>query len=116
MEYLLSAIKNGRPVGIVLAVFIIGGMYGFTWADERFAKKEELHQLQRTVETGFESIKIEGASQEIRDVKLSKQIAIATGAPPESLEAIEDQLEHARAYKQCLVERGSNCEHIRDVE
>lgn len=116
METVLKILRNERFSGGALILLGCTMFWVYGWADSTYAKKAELQQLQQTVESGFESIAIEGASQEIRDVKLSKQIALAIGSTPENMELIEERLAHARDYKQCLVERGTNCEHLRDVE
>ncbi len=116
MEQFTNLFKNER-ISVAALILVVGGLFWVhAWADERFAKVEDLVQLQQTVETGFESIAIESASQEIRDVKLSKQIAQATGSPETAITRIQERLDHVVSYKQCLVERGSNCEHLRDVE
>ncbi len=113
METVLKILRNERFSGGALILLGCMMFWVYGWADSTYAKKAELQQLQQTVESGFESIKIEGASQEIRDVKLSKQIALAIGGDTEQ---IEERLLAAKSYKQCLVERGSNCEHLREVE
>lgn len=112
----LNLMKNERISGGALILLVCTLYFSFVWADERFAKVEDLKTLQETVEIGFESIAINDASAEIRDVKLSAQIAKATDAPEGDQDRIQEQLEHAVAYKQCLVERGTNCAHLREVE
>lgn len=110
-------VKISLAVVIMTAVFVIsGGMWAYAWADGEFARVEDLTRLQHTVDTGFEKIAINDASAEIRDRKLSLQMAMATQAPPTEVDRINEELNHAKNYKQCLVDRGSNCEHLREVE
>lgn len=99
-----------------LVLLACGLFWVHAWADDKFAKVEDLITLQQTVEIGFESIAIENASQEIRDIKLSKQMALAINSPAAIVEGIDDELVHVVRYKQCLIERGTNCEHLRQVE
>jgi hypothetical protein len=116
MDWVLKVLKNERISFAALVLVVCGLYWVHSWADERFAKVENLVSLQSAVDLGFESISIENASQEIRDIKLSKQIAQATGASDTTVKQIDERLAHAVSYKNCLVERGSNCEHLRDVE
>ena len=116
MDWVLKVLKNER-ISVAALVLVVCGLYWLqVWADDRFAQVEDLVSLQSAVELGFESISIENASQEIRDIKLSKQIAQAASATQQEIDRIDEQLGHVVAYKQCLVERGSNCEHLREVE
>lgn len=96
------------------------GLWGiYAWADTTHAElvpKADFDQLQHEVAVGFEKMDLNDASQEIRDIKLSLQIAKATAASDAELARITDELEHAQAYKECLRARGPNCEHLKEVE
>jgi hypothetical protein len=116
VEQVMKIMKSDgvtRGLVIILCCLLV---YSFSWAESRYARVEDLTTLQQTVELGFESIAINDASAEIRDVKLSLQMAKATGSPETDVTRINDQLEHAKSYKKCLVDRGTNCAHLRDVE
>jgi hypothetical protein len=43
-------------------------------------------------------------------------MAQATESTAGNLKRIDDELTHAKNYKKCLVNRGTNCEHLREVE
>ena len=114
MDQVLKFIGSARISGGALILLTVAMFWVHAWADNRFAKVEDLTTLQETVEIGFESIAINDASAEIRDIKLSLQVAKSTDS--EDIGRIMEQLEHARDYKECLVNRGSNCAHLREVE
>lgn len=116
MDWVLRILKSERISGGALVLLAFGLFWLHGWADANFARLSDLAAITNTMESGFESLAIENASAEIRDIKLSKQIAEHDNPGRIGLERIDLQLEHAIAYKQCLVIRGTNCEHLREVE
>jgi hypothetical protein len=116
VEQAIKLLKSERISGGALVLLAATLFWVHAWASDEFAKVEDLEKLQTTVDEGFESIAINDASQEIRDIKLSLQVAKATTADKDDLARIQDQLTHAIDYKKCLVDRGTNCEHLREVE
>lgn len=134
LESAMKILKNERISGGALILMGAALFSMYAWADtahnildensktrhqqniEEMVSKEEFEELQATVDVGFEEINLNDASAEIRDIKLSRQIAQATGAGDDEVARIEDQLNHAKAYKSCLVERRPNCDHLREVE
>lgn len=116
MDQVMKILKNERISMGVLVLFVCSLFIGYSWADSRFARVEDLTTLQQTVELGFESIAINDASAEIRDIKLSLQMARAVGSSETEVVRINDELTHAKSYKKCLVTRGTNCAHLREVE
>lgn len=116
MEQVLDLLKHERISAGALVLLACTLFWVHAWADDKFATIDDLQALQQTVVEGFESILISDASAEIRDIKLSQQMAKATGAPIEELGRIQEQLEHAEAYKSCLVKQEPNCDHLRDVQ
>jgi hypothetical protein len=116
MEQVLGALKNEKISAGILVLMVALAWYVHAWAEEEFVKQSEFSQLQTTVSTGFESIEINDAGQIIRDIKLELIITKATQGSEADLDRLTDKLEHAQAYKQCLVERKPNCKHLKDVE
>lgn len=130
----MTILKNERISGGALVLMATALFSMYAWADNRhqalednsaarhaqniedMVSKEEFNVLQRTVDAGFENIGIDDASAVIRDAKLSLQMAKATDASDNEIARINDELSHAVDYKSCLVRRGSNCEHLRNVE
>ena len=116
MEQILGVVKNEKISAGVLVVLIAVAWWAHGWASEEFVKKGEFNKLQTTVVDGFESIEINDASQIIRDVKLEILITKATNGSAKELTDLADELSHAQAYKQCLVDQRPNCQHLKDVE
>jgi hypothetical protein len=116
MEQILGVIKNEKISASVMVVLIGVAWWAHAWAEEVFVKKGEFDTLQTTVTDGFESIEINDAGQIIRDIKLEILITKATQGSQEEKDRLADKLEHALAYKQCLVERKPNCRHLKEVE
>jgi hypothetical protein len=116
MEQILGVVKNEKISAGVLVLLIAVAWWAHGWASEEFVKKGEFNKLQTTVTDGFESIEINDAGQIIRAIKLELIIVKATAGSDKELGDLADELEHAQAYKQCLVERRPNCQHLKDVE
>jgi hypothetical protein len=116
VDQVMKIMKSERISMGVLVLFVCSLFIGISWADGRFAKIEDLTTLQHTMELGFESIAINDASAEIRDIKLSMQLAQAVDPSESTTKRIEEELEHAVDYKKCLVRREPNCEYLREVE
>lgn len=126
MSQALGVLKNERISGGALIIMAACLYAMYAWADGAHAnmaashaelvKQEEFNQLKKDVEHGFEQMELNDASQQIRDIKLSLQVAQATSAPDTEIRRIEDALDHAKSYKSCLVRREPNCEHLREVE
>lgn len=134
MDQLLEALKSEKvSVGVLLLLLPLM-VTAHAWAvaqhnqlenrsqdrhkenDEKLVSKTEFEQLEQTVDAGFEAMTLNDASQEIRDIKLSLQVAEATSAPESVLARIRDELDHAVRYKECLRAREPNCEHLKEVE
>ena len=116
MEQLIGALKNEKVSAGVLVALVAIAWWAHAWAEEEFVKKGEFSKLQTTVTTGFESIEINDAGQIIRAVRLEILITKATNGSASELEHLADELKHAQAYKQCLVKREPNCQHLKEVE
>ena len=116
MEQVIGALKNEKISAGVLVALIGIAWWAHSWAEEEFVKRGEFSELRTTVTDGFESIEINDAGQIIRDIKLELLITRATQGAPSELKRLDDQLSHAQAYKQCLIERKPNCQHLKDVE
>ena len=116
MEQILGVVKSEKISAGVLVLLVAIAWWAHGWASEEFVKKGEFSKLQTTVNDGFESIEINDAGQIIRDVKLEILITKATNGSAKELSDLADELGHALAYKQCLVDQGPNCQHLKDVE
>lgn len=113
MEQILGAVKNEKISSGVLILLVAMAWYAHGWANGEFVKKDEFSKLQKTVTDGFESIEINDASQEIRDIKMKILITKATAGDTEGLDA---ELTAVKKYKACLVARSPNCKHLKVVE
>ena len=115
----IGVLRDEKISGGIL-VLVLAGFYGvYAWAageHDNMVDKAEFKELEQKVDQGFEQMTLNDASQKIRDIKLSLQIAHATQAPQPELDKIQEELEYAKAYKACLVHRDPNCEHLREVE
>jgi hypothetical protein len=109
MEQLLGVLKNEKISASVMVVMILVAWWAHAWAEEEFASKSEVTE-------GFENIEINDAGQIIRDIKLEVLITKATSGDTTRLSNLAEELEHAKAYKLCLVERKPNCQHLKEVE
>jgi hypothetical protein len=116
MEQILGAIKNEKVSSSVLVLLVAVAWWAHSWAEEEFVKKGEFSELQNSVSGGFESIEINDAGQIIRDIKLEILITKATSDDTTRLSDLDEELEHAKAYKQCLVKQEPNCQHLKEVE
>ena len=116
MEQLLKAIKNEKISSGVLVLLIVVAWGAYAWAEDRYVKQSEFSELQTSVREGFESIEINDASQAIRDIKLEVLITKVTSGSSAEVTRLSDELTHAVDYKKCLVGRGPNCQHLREVE
>ncbi len=131
MAHALKILKNERISGgaLILMAAALWSMYA--WADrahtalnessiarhqnniDTMVSKQEFNALQKTVELGFESIVIDEASAVIRDIKFSRQLAQSTKASINEIAGIDEKLQQAKDYKDCLVGREHNCEKLR---
>ena len=116
MEQIIGALRNEKVSGAVLAALLGIAWWAHAWAEEEFVKKTEFTKLEKAVNAGFESIEINDAGQIIRDIKLEILVTQATDGSGARVARLQERLEHAQDYKQCLVNRRPNCKHLRDVE
>ena len=116
MEQVIGALKNEKISTGVLVALVGIAWWAHGWAEEEFVKKGEFSELQTTVTDGFENIEINDAGQIIRDIKLELLITRATQGSQSDRDRLDEQLTQAQAYRQCLIERKPNCQHLKDVE
>lgn len=116
MDELIGGLKDQKISIAVLGLCVSAMIYAYAWADEKFASQSELKQLTQLVIDHTEEFRINNASQVIRDLKTDLRIAKATAAPETELHRLNEQLEHAEEYKDCLVSRRPNCRHLKDIE
>jgi hypothetical protein len=116
MEQIIGALRNEKISAGVLVALIGIAWWAYSWSEDRFVNQDEFSTLQRTVNEGFESIEINDAGQVIRDIKLEITIVKAAQGTQAEIDHLNEELEHAKAYKECLVKQGPNCQHLKEVE
>lgn len=115
MEQLVGFLQK-RPSGSTFIFIMLICFAAYAWAGEEFVRKTEFNELKTLMVSHTEEFRINNASQIIRDLKTDIRIAKATSAPVVEVDRLEDQLDHAERYKDCLVDRKPNCKHLLQPE
>lgn len=116
MDQVLGGLKDEKISLAVLGFVVATAMYAYAWAEDKYASASEVQQLKTLIIDHTEEFRINNASQIIRDLKTDIRIAKATAAPEVEMDRLNEQLEHAEIYKDCLVQRRPNCKHLKDIE
>ena len=115
MEKVVGGIKNDK-FSASIAVFVLSIVfYAFVWASEKhddLVSKGEYQALLELITDHTKEFRIVTAKQVIRDIQTDIRLAEATEAPDIELERLNNQLETAMLYRDCLIDEGSNCQHI----
>lgn len=144
MEQIVGGLKEQRvTVSLTIALIILAVAAGYLWADDQhgnYVTKEEsarqteelksrinengataqkavdiLVEQQKLLTDHVEEFSITMANQWVKDAKTDIRLAEANSATSErEIRLLEEELKHAEAYKQCLIERRPNCKHLRD--
>ena len=94
-----------------------GGQTGIQPGDDNWESfVAEFNELMKMTVTHTEEFRIVTASQLIRDYEMQLQIAAATGRTENEVQHIERDIIEARTYRQCLIERKPNCQHLKPPE
>lgn len=143
MEQIVGGLREQRvTLTLTVALIILAGFAGYIWADDQHGEfqtkseaeaatrelKSEIERNRRTSEEilqkteahirDFDSLveetRIEYAINSVRDAK--RDVRLAQNDPNISdreLNELRETLDHAEAYKDCLIERRPNCRHLR---
>lgn len=134
MEQVLGAMKNEKVSASVFGLLLFISVYAFSWANRQHELvadasvkseqynhdqeelKKQLGQLTDAVTEYIDDAKIVDASQLIRDKQLALQIAHATSEPESEIKRITAQINQAKSYRTCLINRRPNCKHLKPPE
>lgn len=119
MDHATNILKDEKGTAVLGLVIIFLFYHAFIWASDKhdgLVQMEQFETLENKVESGFENAELNDASQAIRLLKIDLRIAKATGATDTELASMEEGITAAKAYKQCLVHRDPNCEHLKNPE
>ena len=116
MDQALTALGDGKRFFYLLIGFLGITIWAYTWANDEFVRKEDFEQLNKLMVEHVGDMQITTASQLIRDKELQLQVARATGQTADSLEHLEIEIKKAEQYRDCLLESGQNCKHLKPRE
>jgi len=117
MEAILNLIKNEKISGTLLIFVLMGAWYAHGWANDEFVKRDDFDRLTAMITEHVEDMRIVTASQIVRDKEVLLQVALhaADQDPSKKNEIghIEREIDQAKAYRQCLIEKRPNCKHLK---
>jgi hypothetical protein len=119
LEKVMGGLKDEKIGLSALATIVFFAYYAWVWADDahtEFARKTDIQKIEQTITNHTEEFRIVSAGQLARDIKLSLQLSQATGASDAELRIMEAKLLAAEKYKDCLINRRPNCEHLKPSE
>ena len=116
MEAIVQMLKNEKISSTMLILVLLGAWYAYGWAGEEFVKSDDFNKLTTLIVTHVEDMKIVNAAQLLRDKELAMQIAVATQESEKQIKHIQDEINQARQYKNCLIRKEPNCKHLRPPE
>jgi hypothetical protein len=134
MEQLLGAMKNEKISTGVLGLLVMLAWYAFTWADaqhEAMASeavpraeyqkdqqelKNQIADMANVLTAHVKDIQIVNASQLVRDKELALQLAEAANATETQKSHLRQEIEDAKAYRECLIDMRPNCKHMKPPE
>jgi len=134
MEQIMGALRSEKLSTGIAGLLLTIAVVGFTWADgehkaimdqivprdvyerEQEELKQQLATLTTAVTDYISDAKIVDASQLVRDKELTLQVAVAAGQTAENIEHIENEIEQAKRYRDCLISERPNCKHLKPPE
>lgn len=116
VEQVTSSLKNEKVSLSVLALLGMCAVWMYGWANEEFVRQSEFKELNDLMVTHTEEFRITNASQIIRDLELQLQIAQAADSSSGVIQHIEGEIQEAKVYRKCLIERRPNCYHMKPPE
>lgn len=112
MEQILAALRNERMSASLLVLVGVGVWWVYGWADDRYAHADEVGEIKSLIVQHVEKMEIVVASQLVRDKELALQVA-QHSEDKTQISHLENEVRQAREYRQCLIERRPNCEHMK---
>lgn len=116
MEQLVGVLRNEKISSTVLVLILIGAWWTYGWANEEFVNKGDFDKLTNLIITHVDDMKIVNAAQLLRDKELAFQIATATQESDAQITHLQDEINQARKYKECLIHKEPNCKHLKPPE
>lgn len=116
MEQALGVLRNEKISAGLLAALIVSLWAIHAWANDEFVKKSEFQELTTLMVAHTEEFRIVNASQLIRDLEMKREIAEATAKSDSEIEHLDEEINEAKTYRKCLIDRKPNCIHIKPPE
>lgn len=116
MEQAIGALKDEKISLSLLGLVVAIAWWSYGWANEEFAKKQDVDDLKTLMVTHTEEFRIVNASQIIRDLELQLQLSEATNQDIGVINHLKEEIADAKQYRRCLVDRKPNCQYLKPPE
>lgn len=116
VDQIIGLLKNEKISASIIIMFGFTMWWIYGWAEERYVTRTDFGELKEIMVEHIDDMQIVNASQFIRDKELALTVCIATGRPELEIQHLKDEINEAKAYRACLIERRPNCKHLKPPE
>lgn len=123
MDQIVGAFRDEKISLGLLGIVAMLAWYSFAWANEKHEDlvhksqfEKEIGALTKLMTEHTEEFRIVNASQLIRDLEVQLELAEATGKSESEIIHIGEEIQEAKTYRRCLIDRKPNCQHLKPPE